>query len=104
MSVMNLTNVIAHTKPVAGNGSGGRDFHLNVDSFTTMEDSGGSGHLIDDNIISGKRQSMTDHTQVNTLKTIVTAGNKKVCATAQLAPSEIYHRPGWWVWFRSHPR
>lgn len=88
--------IFAHTKPVAG--SGGRSFHPNTDRFTMLEDSGASDHLVDNDLVPGMRQSMRDHTEMNCLKPIVTAGNKKVVVTATgTICGYIINQAGWSV-------
>ncbi|CAN0464242.1 unnamed protein product, partial [Laminaria digitata] len=62
--------------------NGERGFHPNSDRFTMIVDSGASDHLIDQELIPKLRDSMRDYKKLKEPKTIVTAGNEKVFATA----------------------
>ena len=63
-------------------GSGNRGFHPNSDRFTMVVDSGGSAHLINEELIPRLRKSLRDYKKLKDPKTIMTNGNKKVFATA----------------------
>ena len=62
-------------------GSHGRGFHLNVDRITMIVDGGASNHLVDDELIPRRRNSMQDYKKLKEPQIIVTAGDKEVFAT-----------------------
>lgn len=68
------------TGPVAGDGQ--RGFHSNSVRFTAIVNSGASDHMIDDELIINLRGSMRYFERLKESKTIATAGNAKVFATA----------------------
>ena len=59
-----------------------RVFHPNSDSFTIIMDSGTSDHSVQDKLVPRSHDSMRGYKKLKNPRTIVTAGNETIFATA----------------------